>query len=428
MAAEAMIEEVKESDVKRVVLEIVDIYGVSRSEQVSTEYFVDSWEDGYTYPIAIISCTPRTVPAPDSRYTAASNYPDGYVLPDPETFKLVPWLPDTGRVLCDFAHADGTPVGAYPRELLRRVLRTVPPEFEFSVGSELEFYLLDENHDPVTPHRHEAVSWMTEEVSGWYDTLDEWAGVYELPLELMHHEYGPGQFEVLFGYGDPMTQADRAFDFKRLVKQTSRTMDRRATFMSKPFPDESGSGYHLHVGLTVDGSNAFADGEGLSERARQFVGGLLEHADALTALQVPTLNAHKRYEPGGFVPSTASWGFGNRMAAVRIPIGEPRIEVRIGGADANPYVVIASTLAAGLHGIEAELDPGEPVEGDPAGDRPDLLRRPWLALEALEEDEYLREALGEEFVHEYVAVRRQDLAAFREAVTDWERESYVEML
>lgn len=428
MATETSIDRIEDSDLERIVLELVDIHGVSRSEQVSREHFLETWEQGYTYPIAIMSCTPRTVPAAGSQYGHEANYPDGYLMPDPETFRIVPWLPKTGRVLCDFHHADGTPIEAYPRELLRGVREAIPPEFDFSVGSELEFYLLDESYQPVTDHAHEAVSWVTEQASEWYARLDDWADVYEVPLDLMHHEYGPGQFEVLFGHGDPFEQAERAFDFKRLVKQTSRSVGRRATFMSKPFPEESGSGYHLHVGLSIDGRNAFAGDDGLSDRGRHFVGGLLEHIDALTALQAPTLNAYKRFEPGSFVPSTASWGFDNRMAAVRVPIDSPRVEFRIGGADANPYVVIASTLAAGLHGIDAEIEPDEPIDGDPAGERPDLLRTPELALRALEDDEVLVDALGESFVREYVSVQRQGLADFRDAVTEWERESYVEML
>ncbi len=424
--------QVRASGVDHVVLEFPDINGVSRSKQVTVEHFLEHWEDGWSIPIAILACTPRTVPAAGSGYAEEINYADGRLHPDPATFKTVPWLADTGRVLCDFSFRGEVLAGA-PRELLRRVIRSVPAAYDVGIGSELEFYLLDvteEGYMPATPHEHESVSWITEQVAPYYRQLAEWAGEYGVPVESLQHEYGPGQLEVLFDYGTPLVAGDRAFDFKRLVKATARANGRRATFMSKPFPEQSGSGYHLHVSLRQNGENAFDDGDGhLSETGRQFVGGLLEHADSLVALQAPTLNAFKRFERGSFVPSTVSWGYDNRLAGVRIPIGEPRVELRLGGADANPYVAIAATLAAGLHGIETGLDPGEPVnDRDPADERPDLERTPELALRALEDDDAMVAALGKEFIKAYVAVKRQDLAEFRDAVTDWERESYVEML
>jgi glutamine synthetase len=262
----------------------------------------------------------------------------------------------------------------------------------------------------------------------FYETLERWAEAYGLPLDSLQHEHGPGQLEVLFGYDTPLAAADRTFDFERLVRQTARLRDRHATFMAKPLAGESGSGYHLHVSAFEGGENAFAEGDGLSECGRHFVGGLLEHADALTALGTPTLNGFKRFDPDGFVPYTASWGLDNRQCAVRIPTGTTRLESRISAADANPYLVVAATLAAGLHGIRAGLDPGEPVEGNPAGRRPGLPTAPETALAALEADEMLVEYLGEAVVEAFAATKRRELAAFRNTVTDWEREYYIETL
>jgi glutamine synthetase len=430
--------EIDAAPVDHVILEFGDINGISRSHQVSVRHFHEQWESGFTIPTSIISCTPQTVPAEGSRYGAAKNYADGRLHPDPETFKVVPWLEQTGRVLCDLTH-DGDPVVEQPRVLLRRVLADAAERFSdlsFSVGSELEFYLFDVAEDgeyvPATDHEHEDLSWQTEAVHGFHRDVVANADTYGVPLDLLQHEHGPGQLEILFDYGDPAAQADLAFDFKRLVKQTARKRGQRATFMAKPIAEKSGSGYHLHVSCRDDaGENAFAaeGGDGLSETGRQFVGGLIDHADALVALQTATLNGYKRFTPGAFAPSTASWGYDNRMAGVRIPEDSPRVELRYAGADANPYIVVASTLAAGLDGIERELDPGDPVsDRDPAGECPDLPRTPELALRALESDDALVEALGERFVSEFVAVKRQDLAEFRGTVTDWERDCYVDML
>lgn len=430
---------IDDAGIDHVMLEFPDLNGISRSQQVSVDFFREAWESGFTIPTAILSCTPQTVPAGDSSYGAAANFADGRLHPDPATFKVVPWLDATGRVLCDFTHG-GEPVPEYPRELLRRVVDDIAadhPDLSFGVGSELEFYVFDVTEDgdyePATDHRHEDVTWASEAVHGFHRALVEHADTWDVPLDFLQHEFGPGQLEILFRHGDPPAQGDLAFDFKRLVRATARQHGRRATFMAKPLADESGSGYHLHVSCARDGENVFADddgsaGTGLSETGRHFVGGLLEHADALVALQTATLNGYKRFEPGGFVPSTASWGHDNRMAGVRIPEGAPRVELRVGGADANPYVVIASTLAAGLDGVERGLDPGEPIsDRDPAGERPDLPRTPELALRALENDDALVDRLGEAFVSEFVAVKRQGLAEFRDVVTDWEREWFVEM-
>jgi glutamine synthetase len=264
----------------------------------------------------------------------------------------------------------------------------------------------------------------------FYERLEEWAEAYGVPLDSIQHEHGPGQLEVLFDYDAPLEGADRTFDFKRLVKQTARLADQHATFMAKPFAGESGSGYHLHVSAFEGGENAFEDdaGEGLSERGRHFLGGLLEHADALAAVGTPTLNGFKRFDPDGFVPYTASWGRDNRQTMVRIPTGTTRLESRVSAADANPYLVIAATLAAGLHGMDAELDPGDAVEGNPAGRRPELPRGPETALAALEADEVMGEYLGEDVIRAYAATKRRELEAFRDTVTAWEREHYAETL
>lgn len=199
--------------------------------------------------------------------------------------------------------------------------------------------------------------------------------------------------------------------------------------MAKPFGDESGSGYHLHVSAQRDGENAFDNGDGgLSETGRRFVGGLLEHADALTAVGTPTRNGFKRFHPGGFAPYTATWGYDNRMTAVRVPGGYTRIENRIAAASANPYLLVAATLAAGIDGVERELDPGAPTERKPGADAPVLPQSPSEALDALATDDRLAEVLGRDVVDAYVSTRRRDLAAFDDHVTDWERERYVDVL
>lgn len=426
-------------DIDHVFIEFADINGLSRSKQLQADYFLDSWRDGFAMNALLLVQTPRNDVPADSGLGKAIDYGDATVYPEPETFRRLPWEPDVARVLCSF-EMDGEPVGAATRGVLQRVLaqQAASLDIEFTVGSELEFYLLTptddsggQQYEPATDHKHECMTWATEEVSPFYDRVTDWASDYGIDLHSLQHEHGAGQLEVLFDYGQPLSQADTTFDFKRLVKRAARATDQHTTFMAKPDANRAGSGYHLHVGAFEDGENVFADradGETLSERGRHFVGGLLDHADALTAIGTPTLNAFKRFDPDSFAPYTASWGYDNRTTAIRVPSGVTRVENRIASADANPYLLIAAMLAAGIDGIEREIEPTDPVEGDPATRRPRLPHAPEIALQALERDETLVEALGPELVRAYTATKRCELAAFRDTVTDWEREQYVETL
>lgn len=426
---------IESSDIDHVFVEFPDINGISRAKQIRADYFLDNWRDGFPMNMLLLVQTPRSEVPDGSGFGEEIDYGDGAVHPDPSTFRLLPWRDDAARVICDFTY-EGEPVTAAPRTVLESVVTRLEDDFEYDwyLGSELEFYLLDPTedggYDPATDHKHECVTWATEEVAPFYDRLSTYADDYGVDLTSLQHEHGPGQLEVLFDYGPPLSQADTTFDFKRLVKQTARLFDQRATFMAKPFGDREGSGYHLHVSAFDGGENAFAtDGDDtLSETGRHFVGGLLDHADALTALGTPTLNAFKRFKQASFAPYSASWGQDNRMTALRVPAGTVRLENRIPSADANPYLVAAATLAAGYDGMRRELDPGQPTVGAPGRDTPRLPRSPEQALAALEANETLTSLLGDGVVRAYTASKRRELESFRETVTDWERTQYVETL
>jgi glutamine synthetase len=425
---------IESADVDHVFVEFGDINGISRSKQVRADYFLDNWRDGFPMNLLLLVQTPRSEVPTGSGFGAEIDYGDGTVHPDPSTFRRLPWRDDAARVICDL-HYDGEPVAAAPRTVLRSVLSRLEAAFDYRwyLGSELEFYLLDPadgGYEPATDHKHECITWATEAVAPFYDRLTDYADDYGVDLTSLQHEHGPGQLEVLFDYGRPLSQADTTFDFKRLVKRTARLVDQRATFMAKPFGDREGSGYHLHVSAFDGDENVFApaDDGALSTFGRHFVGGVLAHADALTAVGAPTLNAFKRFDPDGFAPYTASWGADNRMTGIRVPRGTPRIENRMPSAGANPYLVAAATLAAGYDGLRRELDPGDPIEGDPTGAAPRLPGSPEAALRALEADSKLTDLLGEDLVRAYTASKRRELESFRETVTDWERTQYVETL
>lgn len=441
-SGDTMAETIRDHEIEHVIVEFPDIDGISRSKRVDAEYFLSTHGDGISMNMLLLAVSSMTDVPEGSGYGESINFADGVVVPVPETFVRLPWDQKTASVICDFEFRD-EPAGAYTRHVLNRVLTRVNSELdvEFGVGNELEFHLLrddGERYAPATNHKHECVTRATGQADAFYDRLKRWCEALDIPVQSIQHEYGAGQFEVLFEHASPMAGADRTFRFRETVKEAAATgethkeaaatEDYTATFMAKPFTDEAANGYHLHLSAFDGAENRFEDDGKLSEMGRHFVGGILEHIEGLTALCCPTLNAFKRFTPGSFSPYTVSWGYNNRTAAVRIPESTPiRIEQRLPSADANPYLVIAGTLAAGMHGVREEIDPGEPVNGDAAGKRPPLPRSQEIVLRALEDDDVLVETLGSEFVRAFTAVKRREHQLFNDHVTDWEKR-YLEVL
>ncbi|WP_290810718.1 glutamine synthetase family protein [Halovivax sp.] len=423
MTADSIARAVEEENVEEVIVEFPDIDGVARSKRVDADYFLEKFETGFSMNMLLLGVSSMTDVPEGTGLGESLNFADGTLSPVPETFRIVPWRERTARVLCTYSFR-GETAGAYTRDLLARIVDDAP-DFDIGVGAELEFHLLSETDggvEPLTDGSHECVTRATEAADAVYDRLRSWSDAMDVPLQVLMHEYGAGQFEVLFEHGGPMRAADRAFTFRELVKRAAEAEDLTGTFMAVPFTGASANGFHLHVSAFDGEDNAFADEGELSGTGRAFVAGLLEHADSLVALGCPTINSFKRFAPGSFSPYTRSWGYNNRTAAVRVPESGPlRIENRIPGADANPYLVVAATLAAGFHGVRENLEPGEPVDGDAAGQRPPLEDSPEVALRALENDDVLTAALGEEFVRAYTAVKRHERREFNDHVTDWER-------
>jgi glutamine synthetase len=233
-------------------------------------------------------------------------------------------------------------------------------------------------------------------------------------------EYSPGQFEINLTHTDALSAADNAFLLEEVVKELAASEGLLATFMAKPLADAEGSSHHVHASLWRDGANAFDDGGEVSAEARAFAAGLIDHAAGLTALAAPTINSYKRLGNGELCPSTAELGGDSRQAYVRVPPergAAARVELRVGDASANPYLLIAGMLTAGLDGIERGLDP----DGLPALPLPRSLD---AALDALEADPALAAMLGPQLLEAMVAVKRREIARFNLAVTDWEWREY----
>jgi glutamine synthetase len=308
------------------------------------------------------------------------------------------------------------------------------------VGPELEFYLLDEDATAPNGWRRYGDATGNVYVSGLRgdpeNTLIDalrMLGKYGLDVVAANHEFSGGQFEINLWHSDAMSAADRAFQFKSAVKELARRRGKRATFMAKPFNDEGGSGFHLHFSTwSDDGEPLFDDAageDGLSDIGRSAIAGVLAHAPALAALHNPTINSYKRFGPDTLAPWLVDWGLDNRSAMVRIPPERgraSRLELRLGDASANPYLAIASLLAAAYIGIRDGLKPPAKLVGygydtSKADMLPTNLSE---ALDALEKDSELAEILGPKFVAAFLAYKRNELDRFAHFVTDWEVREY----
>jgi glutamine synthetase len=397
-----------------------------------------------------------------------SGSPNVIMLPDPTTFRVLPWAPETGWVLCDLYLRNGSPFPFAPRHVLRSALEQLRRAgYDLVAGIEMEWYitrLLDDNlasgdlGAPGRPGRPPEVAPLARGYSylqeGHLDEIDAALRPIRknllqlgLPLRSIEDEWAPSQVETTFDVLGGMEAADAAVLFRNAVKQTCRRNGYLATFMCTPgVPGFYASGWHLHSSITdrSTGRNAMvpAEGEPLSEVGRHFVGGTLEHAIAASPFTTPTVNGYRRRRPYSLAPDKLTWGFDNRAAMVRViswPGDEAsHIENRVGEPAANPYLYIASQVLSGLDGVTNKTDPG-PISEDPyATDRPTLPTSLAEALDALDSDAFFRRVLGDRFVDYMVTMKRSEVTRYGaylderpeddgSTVTDWEQREYFEL-
>ncbi|WEH37724.1 glutamine synthetase family protein [Streptomyces sp. AM 4-1-1] len=417
-----------------------DLMGTDRARDVLLDHFPSACEHGLAFCRAVY----HTSPLGDTVDIAGgldAGLPDISVRPDLSTLVPLPWEPGVAWCLGDATDtATGEPCAESPRDLLRSVLaRWAKQGLRPVIGPELEYYLCDPA--PEVP-------------SGWKRYAEAPGNIYTagrrgdpdrhllrtlrhlrdlgLGVSAGNHEFSSGQFEINLTHSEALDAADRAFLFKAGVKELARDEGRMATFMAKPFNDEGGSGFHLHLSCDGDGGNAFDDpagAYGLSDTARHAVAGIVAHAPALAALLNPTVNSYKRFGPDTLAPWLIDWGLDNRSAMVRIPPERgagSRLELRLGDASANPYLGVAATLAAALLGVRAGEEPPAPLEGygydsSKAATLPMSLT---AALDALEADDALIEILGKDFVNSFLAYKRDEVRRCERFVSDWEFTEY----
>lgn len=429
-------------DLHTIELAVPDTQGHLRGKRIpAARFFASVHESGANIADAMFVFDMQN-DLPDNEFVNMdTGYLDCHIVPDNATGRVLTHRPGYGLVFAHVTNEHGDRHPLAPRSVLAaQIERCQAAGLEPVVATELEFYLCNPDWSPVQEHiQYSSLTDGLELEPVLYDMRTALLGA-GIDVESSNAEYGPGQVEINAGPADAMTTADNTVLFKSIVKQVARQHGLRATFMPKPWAEQSGSGMHVHTSLNSSGANAFADsadGEP-NELMLQWLGGLLEHASALTLLGAPTPNGPKRIRPYTFAPTHINWGLDNRTVLARC-IAEQgsaanRIEFRSAGADANPYLLIAGILAAGADGIERNLDPGMLCEGDMytnPGDKTPLPTDLAGAVAAFS-GSALATQLGDTFSRSYVSIAEAEVAMAAEnntdadEVNDWERARFIE--
>ncbi len=428
---------IEEEDVEFIRLQFTDIFGTLKNVAVTTSQLERVLNNEIMFDGASIEGFARVEQS------------DMFLRPDLDTFAIFPWRPQQGKVarfLCDIYRPDGTPFAGDPRHVLKRTVQEAAEMgYQMDVGPECEFFLFhtDDEGNPTT---------ITHEKAGYFDvgpldlgenarrdmilTLEDMGFV----VEASHHEDAPAQHEIDFHYDEALKTADDIMTFKLAVKTIAKRHGLYASFMPKPKTGINGSGMHINMSLARDGVNAFYDGQDcnhLSKEGYWFIGGIMKHIAAITAITNPLVNSYKRLVPGYEAPVYIAWSMRNRSPLIRIPAQTgttQRIELRSPDSATNPYLAIAVCLAAGLDGIRNQIEPPASVEGnifamseeerEKAGIKylPTSLAE---AIDGLEQDALIREVLGEHISRKYIEAKKEEWKEYCAAVSSWEIDRYL---
>jgi glutamine synthetase len=418
---------------------IGDIAGVARGKAMPASKFAT--QTSYFLPNSIFlqTITGEWADNPTSAFTE----PDMILVPDFSTAAAAPWTADvTLQIIHDAQDQSGAPVPTAPRNVLRKIVALYNKEgWQPIVAPEMEFFLVARNTDPNMPiippmgrsgrraAGKQAYSMSAvDEYGKVIDDIYDFAEAQGLEIDGILQEGGAGQVEINLAHGDPVRLADEIFFFKRLIREAALRHDCFATFMAKPIEGEPGSAMHIHHSV-VDmktGKNIFSDNAGAETPAfLHFIAGMQAHLPGAVALLAPYVNSYRRYVPDFAAPINLEWGRDNRTTGLRVPISGPearRLENRLAGMDCNPYLGIAASLACGYLGLKEGKLPKPECTGDAYMSETDLPYNLGDALDLLEEDNALRDVLGDEFCSVYDSVKRNEYKEFLQVISPWERE------
>ncbi|WP_243375098.1 glutamine synthetase family protein [Microvirga solisilvae] len=439
--------------IEEIDLLITDLNGILRGKRVPASSLDRLYESGMKLPLSALALDIWGEDVSDCGLIWETGDSDGLCMPCGAGIVPVPWASrPRAQMLLSMNYPDGRPFMIDPRQvLMRQVERAKDMGVTLVVATELEFYLMDGDvlktgrpRPPAAPESGYPI-----EVSQLYsmDELEEFSSVFTdirdacaaqgIPGDTCIVENGPGQFEInLEHINDPVQAADQAVLFKRIVRSIARRHELHATFMPKPYGNQSGSGFHIHCSaLDSEGRNIFDDGTETGSKAlRHAVGGVLEMMPSSMLIFAPNLNGYRRFQAGTHAPTYATWGYENRTTSIRIPNGSHkarRFEHRVAGADSNPYLVLAAIIAGVLHGLQNECDPGDPVQGSAydqsSSDK--ALPSDWdWAIDLFRDNKLLREYLGDDFHKVFLSVKWQERNKMARRVTDAEYATYLGVL
>ena len=435
---------IRAGELDTVLVTFPDLQGRLVGKRVTGHFFLDEMVSGEGMHACdyLLTVDVDMEPLPGYRF---ANWDTGYgdvrCVPDLSTLRLVPWLEATALVLCDVFTEDGQVVEVAPRAILKRqVERARAMGYAVKCGSELEFFLYRDSYEEAASRGYRELTPHASYIEDYHilqTTKDEYLirairnGMdgARVPVEFSKGEWGSGQHEINLAYADALEMADRHVIYKNGAKEIAALAGRSVTFMAKPSMDGAGSSCHIHTSLwDADDerplSAAADDPHALGEPFRWFLGGLVATGRELAWLFAHYVNSYKRYQPESWAPTALVWGPDNRTCGYRLVGHGPslRIESRIPGADVNPYLAFAATIAAGLHGVSNRIEPPAPFRGN-AYVATDVPRVPWNIVEAadlLAGSEVAAKAFGDAVHHHLVNTARQEWKRFNEAVTDWE--------
>ncbi|OMH38903.1 glutamine synthetase family protein [Motiliproteus sp. MSK22-1] len=440
---EALESFLRENNITEIESTIPDMTGNARGKFYPTRKFLA--EESGRIPEAILVQTVTGDWADNHDELVHTSDRDMILVPDLSTLRLVPWADEpTAQIINDCYDAEGNVHPLSTRGILRRVLNLYK-EAGLSpiIAPEVEFYLLQRNLDPdyelksaigrsgrrETARQSYSID-AVNEFNPIIDTLYSYCDTQGLDVDTLIHESGAAQMEINFLHGDPMNLADQVFAFKRTLRETALKHDIYATFMAKPMEHEPGSSMHIHQSLIDNktGNNVFAGENGnYSKTFYHFMGGLQRYVPYAISFFAPNVNSYRRFVPDISAPVNMHWGIDNRTTGLRSPASDPaatRIENRFPGADSNPYLAIALSLACGYLGMKEKIEPLAPVEGMSfsPGDKIEVARTLVEGLQLLDECEPLKDILGERFVKAYIGVKTAEFETFNQVISSWERE------
>lgn len=456
MDKEGLLRQIRKDEVVFVQLWFSDIHGNLKRTTIMVDELAGALENGSWFDGSSIEGFHRIQES------------DARLLPDPSTYQVIPWArarnEETGkikrgaRIFCDVLRPDGWPFEGDPRHILKRALRRAQDMgYTYNTGPEVEFFLFKSRGQNLVPLDQAGYFDATGDLAhGFRDSVVARLDKMGIVVEMAHHEVAPGQYEIDIRYSDALSMADSVMTLKHVIERTARDKYKlRAVFMPKPIAGINGSGMHTHQSLfDVNGNTFFRDNDDdyhISEVARDFIGGQIHHIKALSAIMAPTVNSYKRLVPGYEAPTYICWGAKNRAALIRIPAytpGKPksiRCELRASDPLCNPYLAFAAMLAAGLDGIAKKWPCPDPVEEDVFNISSDELAGKGIeqlpgslreALDCLERDPVLLDALGNHTASKFLEAKRKECDEYEEAcggdveaqkmnITDWEIKKYL---